>query len=286
MLTLSLFMFSCTEEITINTEEGDPLIGVSASFTDEFKRHEAVLSYSSDFYNTGTPNMISGAKVAVTDGVDTIPYIEQEGNPGHYLTDFVAGRKNTLYRLLIDIPDAAEADGYKHLYAESYMNDNIEGIDSLQMHAFNSFIPMIGLDSLTCVYPYFQSLDDKSIIYMVSVSKNDTLVNDTLTKMLTIPMAGYAGYYVNGPEFLEKNMEIPVWYFPKGSLRDGDRIKVFLNSIPSDFMYYIYELSMSTGSNPMMGSPTNILTNVKPAGEGVGWFYAASVVTSETVWHE
>ena len=97
-LMLSLFMFSCREDIVIDLEEGHPLIGVEGAITDEFKQHEVILSYTADFYHAGDIKMITGARVAVTDGVDTIPYYEQVDQPGHYLTDSVAGKKNTNYK--------------------------------------------------------------------------------------------------------------------------------------------------------------------------------------------
>ena len=78
------------------------MIGVEASFTDELKHHEAVLSYTADFYNSAEIKMVTGAKVVVTDGVDTVPYLESTEKPGHYFTDLAAGKKNTLYRLIID----------------------------------------------------------------------------------------------------------------------------------------------------------------------------------------
>ena len=85
LLLLLVGLFSCTEDITIDLEEGSPLIGVEGSFTDEFKRHEVILSYTADFYNSDEIRMITGARVVVTDGVDTIPYFEQPDQPGHYL---------------------------------------------------------------------------------------------------------------------------------------------------------------------------------------------------------
>ena len=52
LVGLSLLMAtSCTEEIIIDVEDGDRMIGVSAVLTDELKSHEVVLSYTDDFYN-------------------------------------------------------------------------------------------------------------------------------------------------------------------------------------------------------------------------------------------
>lgn len=275
---------ACREDIVIDLEEGRPLIGVEGSFTNENKRHEVILSYTDDFYHAGDIKMVSGAKVAVTDGVDTIPFLEQPDCPGHYLTDSVAGHKNTLYTLLIEVPDAAE--GSKHLFAESYMADNVEEIDSIVLKKSSMFPGFAAMDTIYMLYPYFQSLSDPSIVYMIHVTEDTIPQNDTLTQTNIIPMAGYAGYYVNGPEMLEDNMEIPVCMIFESQLYDGKLIRLDLFSVPYDYMLYVYSLKMSMGSNPLMGPPTNVMTNIQPAGEAVGYFYAASVVSKEMVYHK
>lgn len=85
--------FSCREDIIVDLENGEPLIGIEASFTDARKHHEAILSYTADFYNSSDIVMISGARVCVIDGFDTIPYLERPDMPGHYFTDSVAGKR-------------------------------------------------------------------------------------------------------------------------------------------------------------------------------------------------
>jgi len=279
---------ACTEDIVIDVEEGEPLIGVEASFTNELKRHEAILSYSAPFYNQDEIEMISGATVYVTDGIDTVYYHEDMEHLGHYFTDSVAGRKNTLYKLCVEMP---EPDGTVHrLWAESLMPNNVESIDSLAVKHFNgandSIPSVFFFDTIEWVYPYFQSLPDPSIIYMPKVWRNDTLVSDSLRMNMMIPQGGFAGYYVNGPEMLASNKEIPVAYFFRSKLRDGDRIRADLYSITPEYFYYFYSLLMSSGSNPMMGAPANVSTNIQPEGEGVGWFYTASVVSAETVFRK
>ena len=249
---------ACTEDIVIDVEEGEPMIGVEASFTDELKCHETILSYTADFYNHDEIKMVSGATVYVTDGVDTIYYYEAEDAPGHYFTEPVAGVKNRMYHFCAEVPDENGEDGVLRLYAESYMANNVD----------------------------FQSLADPTIIYMPMISKNDTLKTDSLNMRMMIPVGGYAGYYINGPEMLEANKEIPIGYFRKSKLKSGDRIRADLYSIPMDYMMYFYTLIMSTGSNPMMGAPANVSTNIQPEGAGVGWFFTASVVSVETVFED
>ncbi|MBR6848093.1 MAG: DUF4249 family protein [Bacteroidales bacterium] len=282
-ILLIFTMLSCREDFVIDLEEGSPMIGVEGSFTDEYKRHEVILSYTADFYNADEIKMVTGAKVAVTDGVDTIPYLEQKDQPGHYLTDFVAGHKNTMYNLLVEVPD--ETEGVRRLFAECYMNDNVEEIDSIVLKNNPSYAWMPMMDTIYFLYPYFQSLPDPTIVYLINVYEDGVPQNDTLLDANTIPMAGYAGYYVNGPEMLEDNMEIPVCMITESELTDGKVIRLDLLSIPYDYMQFLYSVKISMGNNPMMGPPSNVLTNIQPAGSAVGWFYAASVVSKELIYH-
>ena len=279
---------ACTEDIVIDVEEGEPMIGVEASFTDEWKQHEAILSYSSSFYNKDEIRMVSGATVYVTDGNDTVYYHEDMEQLGHYITDFAAGKKNTVYRLCIEIP---EPDGTKHcLFSESLMPNNVESIDSLVVKPFNvendTMPTTFFMDTIEWIYPYFQSLPDPTIIYMPILSVNDSLVSNAFTQRMVIPVGGYAGYYINGPEMQAANNEIPIGYFRKSDLNDGDSIRADLYSITSDYLYYVYSLIASSGSNPMLGAPANVSTNIQPECEGVGWFFTASSVSTETVFRK
>lgn len=289
LVVLAVAAFTaCTEDIIIDVEEGDPMIGVEASFTDELKHHEAILSYTSEFYNQNEINMVSGATVFVTDGVDTVYYYEDADQPGHYFTGLVAGKKNTLYRFCVEVPESGH--DVQRIYAESLMPDNVECVDSLVIKHFNGgndSIPTVILkDTIEWVYPYFQSLPDPTIIYMPVIAINDSLISDTLTQKMVVPVGGYAGYYINGPEMQAANKEIPIAYFRRSRLHDGDTIHADLYSISADYIYFIYSLMASSGSNPMFGAPANVSTNIKPDGEGVGWFFTASVVSSSTVFRK
>lgn len=286
---LLLLAVSCTEDIIIDIEEGDPMVGIEAYFSNELKRHEAILSYTADFYNKDDIQMISGATVYVTDGVDTVYYVEDVEQKGHYFTESVAGKKNTVYTLCVDV---TETDGERlHLFAESLLPDNVEYIDSLVIKPYNGAedtVPSTTFwgDTIEWVYPYFQSLPDPTIIYAPAVYKNDTLLNDTLTQQMMIPVGGYAGYYINGSEMQEENKEIPVYFFMKKDLKQGDHIRVVLRSLPTDYLYFFYTLAMSSGSNPMLGAPSNVATNIYPAEKGVGWFFTESVVSAEVVFED
>ena len=285
IVALLACLAACTEDIVIDVEEGNPMVGVEAYFTNEMKHHETILSYSAEFYNQNEIQMITGATVYVTDGVDTLYYYEDAEQEGHYFTELVAGKKNTLYRLCVEVP---EPDGsVQKLFSESLIPDNVESIDSLALKHYNGpndTIPTVFMkDTIEWLYPYFQSLPDPNIIYMPMIAKNDTMMTDSLNLRMMIAQGGFAGYYVNGPEMMESNKEIPIAYFRRSKLRDGDRIRADLYSITPDYYLYFYTLLMSSGSNPMLGAPANVSTNIQPEGKGVGWFFTASVVSDSTV---
>jgi len=282
---LLLLTASCTEDYDIDVEEGHVMIGVEAYFSDEPKQHEAILSYTTDFYSHDEIRMVSGAIVYVTDGIDTIVYQEDADRKGHYYTDIVAGKRNTLYRLCIDINEPNRDP--IHLFSESMLADNVDNIDSLVIKPYNGIddtVPTVFFnDTIEWVFPYFQSLPDPDITYMPLIYKNDTLLTDSLMQQMLIPVGGYAGYYINGPEMQAQNKEIPIYYFKKSDLRNGDRIRAGLQSIPADYLYFFYTIAMSQGSNPMLGAPANVTSNIQPTGQAVGWFLTASVTSAETI---
>ncbi len=282
ILTLLTILVSCREDIVIDIEEGSPMIGIEAKFTDEMKQHEVIVSYTADFYNSDEIPMVSGAKVCITDGVDSVFFTEDANNKGHYFSPVTAGKRNTSYTLLVDVPDEGEEDGFQHYSSESYLGDNVQQIDSLVMKPY-SLITFTD-DTILAIYPYFQMLDDPSVTYMLMISKNDTLVSDTLTDLTLIPTAGFAGYYLNGEEFLQQNVEIAVAMYKKDELKIGDEIKIYFYNVPFEYMFYAYSLKLAMGSNPLLGTPSNVSSNIMPEGKAVGWFYAASLVTKSIVW--
>ena len=210
-------------------------------------------------------------------------------NPENLKSTMIQVKTGTTHNIMTGI--LSETDGtIQRVFAESLIPNNVECIDSIVVKHFNgandSMPSMFFMDTIEWLYPYFQSLPDPNIVYMPMVSKNDTMITDSLRMRMMIAQGGFAGYYVNGPEMLESNKEIPIAYFRRSQLRDGDRIHADLYSITPEYYLYFYSLIMSTGSNPMLGAPANVSTNIQPEGEGVGWFFTASVVSAETVFRK
>ncbi|MBR2051113.1 MAG: DUF4249 family protein [Bacteroidales bacterium] len=283
IILLSLSLFSCTDDIIIDVQEGPKLVGVSGYITNEYKKHQIVLSWTSDFYSKDETEMISGAEVFIHDDSDTI-YFEETEQKGHYETlDPVAGVIGHTYHLNINIFDNEEMH---HYYAKSTMKDNVAQIDSIIIKD----VAMGGMQfNIKGLYAYFQSNTDPSVNYLIDAAINDSLLNESLLKCAAYSLAGASGFYINGPEFIELFGELPLHIFGNDKngnsiLNEGDSVTLYLYSITQEFSKYISDVNGNIGSNPMMGMPYNVSTNIYPEGKAVGFFEAASVTKSTVIY--
>ena len=287
---LGLFMMaSCTEDIVMDVPQGRRVPVIEGSITDEFKRHEVVLSISSAMYDTTGREMISHAEVYVTSNNDTIWFYEQENRPGHYLSDSVAGRKNRWYHLEVNVDENPIYSWPLRMYVDTKMSNNAAGIDSVGLlpKRDGNNLPIVDDNAAVCVCPYFQTLSDSSIVYNVELYLNDRLFKNRPSRLFNLfPMNGYAGYYFNGPDMLQNNIEIPVGIMNKSYLEEGDVVKVKLYSISKDYMYFLVGQKLAIGVNPVMGAFPAMFSNVFSNCDAIGWFNATSVIEGEGIYHE
>lgn len=291
---LVVLLTSCTEDIILDAPEGPKRPVVEAYFTDETKCHEVILSYSSELYAHAT-EMISGAEVYVVisrsyqDAGDTVYFQEQVDNPGHYLTDSVAGTKNRWYHLEVRVPENTLYETPLRMYADTRMPNNAQGIDSIGLLPLlnDEGIPFVDEEAAVCICPYFQTLQDPDIVYNVELYLNDKRFRNRPSKLFQLfQMQGYAGYYFNGPEMLNNNIPIPVGIMNKSYLHEGDRIKVKLFSISKDYLYFLVGQKLAVGVNPAMGAFPAITTNVFSNCNAIGWFATTSEIEGEGIYHE
>lgn len=293
IITIVLILSSCTKEIRIDTQEGPQLIGISGYITNEYKKHEVVISKTADFYSEEEIEMISGAEVFVYDGFDTLYYNETD-DAGHYESAAsFAGVVGRTYYLYVNIFDD---DGIHSFHAESKMRENVSQIDSITIkdYVFGEF----DFQGILGMYPYFQSLPDDDTYYLVNAAINDSLVRKSLLKCSTYSLYGLSGLYVNSEFMANLVGEQSVFTFYDGSeyegnlnendslkiLNKGDKVTMIMYSITPGFAGYKSDISSSSGSNPMMGMPYNVRTNIYPKDEAVGYFEAASVVTKSIIY--
>jgi len=282
-IILVIGLFSCKEEVIIDLESGEQMIGIYGSITTEKKKHAIILSRSTDFYTPGAPEMISNATVSVFDGTNTIKFAENPQQPGVYESiEEMAGEIGLTYQLSVSLLDK---DGVmKQFSAESIIRPIPERIDSAKVlpYTFNGKI----IDNHLKICPYFQTIADKEMTYLVKVAINDVLITDTLTESSLMRMAELNGVYFNGPEmrsiFDEKDFPTGIYILDTKKQDENiklfDKITLYLYSIDSEYRRFIQDIRNSSGSNPFMGTPSNVRSNIKPAGKALGYFYAASMV--------
>lgn len=288
-----LFIASCTKEIDIEPQEGPQLIGINGYITNEYKKHQIVISRTAEFYSNEETEMISDADVFVCDGFDTI-YFKETENKGHYETvDSVAGVIGRTYYLHVNIVDE---DGEHNFYSQSTMRENVEQIDSLKIK--DIILGEMNIPGTLGLFPYFQSIADSRTTYLINVAVNDSLLNQSLIRCQSFFLGGLSGEYLNSPELVSLIGEQAVYYLFgsaeinsetggiefKKPLEKGDNITMFMYSITPEFSTYITDINSNFGSNPMMGMPYNVSTNIYPEGKAVGFFEAASVVKSSVVY--
>ncbi len=282
-------MASCTEEIVMDVPQGRRVPVIEGSITDECKRHEVTLSTSSALYDTTGREMISHAEVYATSNGDTIWFHERDDKPGHYLSDSVAGHKNRWYHLEVNADDNPLYSWSLRMSVDTKMSDNARGIDSVRLlpKRDENNIPLVDDNAAVCVCPYFQTLSDSTIVYNVELYLNGRLFKNRPSKLFNLfPMQGYAGYYFNGPEMLQNNIEVPVGIMNKSYLEEGDVVKVKLYSISKDYMYFLVGQKLAIGVNPVMGAFPAMFSNVFSNCDAIGWFNATSVIEGEGIYHE
>lgn len=289
MVVLGLITASCTEDIMMDLPEGRKVPVVEGSITNECKRHEVILSYSSELYSTDSKEMITGAEVYMTSNNDTIWFYEQDNKQGHYLSDSLAGIKNRWYHLEINAEDNTLFAAPIHIYADTKMSNNASGIDSVGLLPLRNEegLPFVDENAAVCVCPYFQTLSNENIIYQVELYLNGRLFKNRPSRLFNLfSMEGYAGYYFNGPEMLKNNAEVPVGIMNKSYLHEGDVIGVKLYSISKDYMYFLAGQKLAIGVNPIMGAFPAVFSNLFSNCNAIGWFNATSVIEGESIYHE
>ncbi|MGN0032355.1 MAG: DUF4249 family protein [Candidatus Limimorpha sp.] len=281
---LSLLLMSCTEKMIIETQEGEQLIGISGSITDEYKYQEIIISRTAEFYSEGEPEMVSGAKVLVHDNIDTIWFAESEKR-GHYLsTHKVAGKPEHTYNLFVELSDE---DGNKKYHAQSTMRRNVDQIDSISIKQYS--MGELVFNDFLGIYPFFQTIKDKDVYYMAKIGINDRIVGgDTLTECEIFSMEGMAGIYFNGPFMTMLAGDMAVYALNQNDslevIHKGDTVSLYLWVIPTEYAFYISDALSSNGSNPMLGTPSNVPSNIYPTDNSVGFFHASSVRKCSTIY--
>ncbi|MBL7904484.1 MAG: DUF4249 domain-containing protein [Bacteroidales bacterium] len=270
LFLLTLFLASCTEKIDIELDESYTRLVVEGAITTDTMAHTISLNTTTSYYYEEPAPGVTNAVVTLNDGESTITL--SETSPGRYQTpaDYF-GIPGRTYKLGIRLN--SPLNGEDTYTAESTMNlpaplDSIRAVyhEDWGTEGFYE-IKCYVLDPLTTDY------------YQFKVLKNNTMLTDSLNKVLITDDRFYNGNYTNG---------IGVGYlnqaFEAEKVAPGDQLTIQSSRISETFFRFVTELQIQSGfQTPLFsGPPANVQGNI--SGGAIGYFTTYPVnYTSTTV---
>lgn len=275
------FLFACTEDIILPFDSSSPLLVVEGYMSSDTTTHTIKLSKTNNFYATEQPIPITGAIVKIIEGDEELNLTETL--PGIYQTEnqtFALPEKK--YKLKISNVDINNNGEYEEYWAESSYIE-INSIDSTSIRPFDLYPTQQPYLSL---YAFFQERAETENYYMVNIYKNNILVTDTITEAPYMSDSGFNGLYIDDSFAL-----FSIYNFNQEKedkkLKNEDTIDISLFSIPKDYYLFLNDLSNSgNGSNPFMGPPANVRTNIFPQGKACGYFFVTGIKRGRMVYLE
>jgi hypothetical protein len=207
--------------------------------------------------------MVTGAEVSISEEGKSF-YLD-ESSPGIYTTDpAYCGVEGQTYTLNIRL--ASPIGGYTEYSATSTINPIAE-LDSIGLEFHPDWAEQ-GVWEVKCY-----ALDPPSAdFYRFLISRNSTMVTDTLYEWLVTDDRFFNGNYTAG---------ISIGYLEQGDpqqgLIPGDTVLAEINSIGKEYAAFISEAQTEIwGSNPLFSGPrSNVTGNISNG--AIGFFAAYSV---------
>ena len=266
---LSILVVSCTEPIDIDLDDSYIRLVVDGAITTDTIAHTIKLKTTSSYYYDQPAPVVSGAKVSITDGMQTFDLIEDSA--GIYRTDpSVFGLGGKTYTLNIKL--ASPVGGYTDYTAVSTLYP-INPLDSVSL-LFHPDWADFGIWEVKCYVQEPPTVD----FYRFLIIRNEVLLTDTLNEWFITDDKFFNGSYTNGAT---------VAYLQQGSanegLTPGDTVTVEVNNIGKEYFNFLFEAQAELrGSNPLFsGPPANVKGNISNG--AVGFFTAYSATRSFTI---
>jgi len=272
ILVLSLLITSltnCTEKMDIELDNDFERLVVEGLITDEEKIHTVELSKTTDFFNPGEAERISGAQIILSDGFKVDTLTENPDKAGTYMTpaDYkgVPGRE---YKININLPEPIRGE--------------------TQYEASDIMPPKRTMDSINVAYRVsWESWEVQAYapdppttdFYRFDIYKNGELMTDTINEPFVTDDVLFNGQYTNGIRVGFLQVENP-----QEVVEIGDTITGKLSSISESYFTFMFDVIDETGfNNPLFdGPPANIRGNI--SNEGIGFFAATAVDYSTTTY--
>ncbi len=260
ILLFTVTFFSCTEPIDINLDSSTIRLVVEGSFTTDTISHKVRLSMTSSYFYNQSPESVTGATVTISDGENSLNL--SEASPGVYQTaPSVYGIEGKTYTLNIKLN--SQIGGYSEYSASSKLYP-VAKLDSISL-LYHPDWSTDGFWELKCYVQDPPSTD----FYRFFISRNATMITDTLDEWFITDDRFFNGYYVNGAAvgFFDQSVK-------EEKLIPGDTILLEMNNIGEEYANFIWESqSELMGSYPLFsGPPANVKGNISNGAIG---FFAA-----------
>lgn len=231
---------SCTEKIDLELDEMDSQIVINALITNEVDSNRVLISQTTPYLTDETPPEVSGATIELSDGENNWQFTEAQAGT-YFLEEDFRGVPGTTYTLRVET-------GNEVYQAHSHMEETVQ-MDSLNV------LPHPWLENHYSLLVHFETPEKLEKYYMWRVSKNDTLLTDSLNK---VP-------FVAGDVFNTAYVTAPVYIFQPedGIPQTGDTITAEMFSIPEEYYDFLVAMQRNQGSagGPIVGPPSNIPSN-------------------------
>lgn len=269
-IIIMLLVLGCEEDIDLKLKNTTPKFVVDGRITTDTMAHVVRLTMTADYYSNQVTPPVSGAKVTLDDGQQVIVLKESGSHPGKYETpaDYY-GLPGRTYQLKIENVDTNK-DGQAEIYEAASTMQPVNAIDSIDYEYHEEY-------KLWKVLLNAQDIKDREDYYMWAVAKNDSLVSDQYSELVSTSDEFFDGNYarrvwVQSIDKEDDDGEVHI------TLKEGDWIKLFMCGITKDFHEYLEAIEEETGfKNPMFsGPPANVKGNISNG--ALGYFTAYSIV--------
>ena len=274
---LTIFLFSCIEEVEWETEDFKELLVVEGSFTDEYKKHRIKLTKTADYFSDEKTPAVSGADVSITSDSETIQFVESSEKPGVYVTEKpVAGSVGKEYTLNIVLQNPINNE--IEYTATEKMKPGVD-LDSIQVILYDNPVytdDRPDMDSMMLdVRLFWIKPPVKDHFYRVQLYLKDSLSNRTINNFSIF----------EGGEELQGASVSNIHFFK--NFQPNDTVVLENTSVSYEYNEYIDGMKNITNQEDdqffdMSGPPANAVGNIEGA-EALGYFRVSSVTRDTSV---
>jgi hypothetical protein len=257
-------LHSCTERIDISLDDSAVRLVVEGSLTTDTMSHKVLLSSTSGYFYNQPPQPVSDAAVTISDGENILNLTEVI--PGVYQTaPSVHGVEGMTYSLNIKLKN--KIGGFSDYTASSKLLE-VARVDSTNL-LYHPDWSSAGIWEVK----FFCQDPPSADFYRFLISRNDTMITDTLDEWFVTDDRFFNGNYVNGLTvgYLDQSIK-------EQRLRPGDSMLVEMNNTGEGYANFLWESQAEIiGSYPLFtGPPANIIGNINNGAIGFFATYAIS----------